>query len=134
MLSRRQVLSMAAPAAAWLADTSRSGASAATGKPRIGGAPTAFSVRARAARASGKPFDIVEHCHGLGMGAVQTYPPATDPESIRSFRDKLESYNLYLISDPRLPRTDSELPSFEAQVKAFKEAGAVAFHAAMTAR
>jgi 3-oxoisoapionate decarboxylase len=125
---------MAAPAAAWIAGSRTATAAPATGKPKLGGTPTAFSNRARNARSSGKPFDIIEHCHTLGMGVVQTNPPATDPESIRGFRERLERYNMYLVSDPRLPRTDADLAAFEAQVKAYKEAGAVAFHAAMTGR
>ena len=100
----------------------------------MGGAPTAFALRMRAARAAGKPFDIVEHCHGLGLGGVQTNPPSTDAEAIRKFRERLEAYKMHLICDPRLPRQESDVPAFEAQVKAYKEAGALAFHAAMTGR
>src|SRR5689334_3925035 len=134
MFSRRNILSMAAPAAAWLAGTRTAAAAPGTGKPKLGGTPTAFSNRARNARTSGKPFDIVEHCHTLGMGVVQTNPPATGGDAIRQFRERLERYDMYLVSDPRLPRTDADLPAFEAQVKAYKDAGSVAFHAAMTGR
>ena len=102
--------------------------------PLMGGTPTAFALRARAARGSGKPFDIVEHCHRIGLGGVQTNPPAIDPEAIRIFRKRLEGWGMHLICDPRLPRQDSDVQAFETQVKAFKEAGAVAFHAAMTGR
>jgi sugar phosphate isomerase/epimerase len=107
---------------------------AAQGVPRMGGTPTAFALRSRAARQSGKPFDIVEHCHSIGLAGVQTNPPSTDPEVIRKFRQRLEGYSMNLICDPRLPRQESEVEAFETQVRAFKEAGAVAFHAAMTGR
>jgi sugar phosphate isomerase/epimerase len=79
-------------------------------------------------------FDIVEHCHKIGMGGVQTNPPSTDPAEIKKFRARLEAYDMHLVSDPRLPRDASEVPAFEAQVAAFKEAGARCFHAAMTGR
>ena len=100
----------------------------------MGGAPTAFALRSRAARSGGQPFDIIEHCHGLGLAGVQTNPPSNDAEAIRKFRARLEDYNMYLVSDPRLPRQESDVEAFDAQVKAFKEAGALAFHAAMTGR
>ena len=98
---------------------------------RMGGTPTAFSVRSRR---GGKPFDIVEHCHNIGLGGVQTNPPSLEPDAIKKFRERLEAYDMHLSCDPRLPRQESELPAFEAQVKAYKEAGAHSFHAAMTGR
>ena len=79
-------------------------------------------------------FDIVQHCKDLGLGGVQTNPPGTDAETIKKFRERLESLNLYLISDPRLPTQASELDEFETQVKAYKEAGALFFHTAGTDR
>jgi len=132
MISRRQVLAVAGAAPAWLA--SSPGASGAAALPRMGGTPTAFASRMQAARQGGKPFDMVEHCHSIGLGGVQTNPPATDAESIKKFRARLEGYQMHLICDPRLPRQESDVPAFDAQVKAFKEAGAVGFHAAMTGR
>lgn len=113
--------------------SSRAGAQTGSNR-RMGGTPTAFVNHLRAARAGGPPFDIVEHCHKLGLGGVQTNPPSTDPEAIRKFRQRLESYGMHMVSDPRLPKDASEVPAFEAQVKAFKEAGASAFHAALTGR
>lgn len=114
-----------------MAAASASDAQSAPSISRMGGAPTAFSVRSR--RGS-KPFDIVEHCHSIGLGGVQTNPPSLEPETIKKFRERLEAYNMHLSCDPRLPRQESELPAFEAQVKAYKEAGAHSFHAAMTGR
>ena len=130
MISRRQMMAIAGSAPAWLASTSASRA-ATPDKPKMGGAPTAFAIRSRR---SGQPFDIIEHCHSIGLAGVQTNPPATDPAAIKNFRARLEAYNMHLICDPRLPRQQSDLDAFETQVKAFKDAGAVAFHAALTGR
>lgn len=160
-MTRREVLAMAGSAPAWLSPTTISAQTSSF--PRMGGTPTAFSLRSRAAgggrggrgpgapgaagtpgaRGAGAPggaagrgaggFDIVEHCRKLGLYGVQTNPP-TDPEEIKKFRAKLESYQMSLVCDPRLPQDASGVAAFEAQVKAFKEAGAVAFHAAMTGR
>jgi len=100
----------------------------------MGGTPTAFALRARAARSGGQPFDMIEHCHSLGLAGVQTNPPSTDPAEIRKFRARLEGYGMHLISDPKLPKEPGDVPAFEEQVKAFKDAGSVAFHAALTGR
>ncbi len=130
MISRRQMMAVAGAVPVWLA--SRSGLKGGTvDKTRLGGAPTAFFIEARR---SGQPFDIIEHCHSLGLGGVQTNPPSTDPAAVKKFRERLEAYNMYLISDPRLPKRAEDLDAFETQVKAYKDAGAAAFHAALTGR
>ena len=145
MISRRQILAMAGAAPAWSALNSSArtkGTSCPAGMstafaqaaPLMGGTPTAFALRARAARGGGRQFDIVEHCHSIGLAGVQTNPPSMDPEAIRKFRQRLEGWDMHLICDPALPRQESDVQAFETQVKAFKEAGAVAFHAAMTGR
>jgi sugar phosphate isomerase/epimerase len=124
---------MAGPASAWLA--SKSAASAAPANPRrMGGAPTAFALHMRASRSGGPPFDLIEHCHNIGLAGVQTNPPSTDPEAIKKFRARIDAYNMHLICDPRLPKQKSEVDAFDLQVAAFKEAGASAFHAALTGR
>ncbi len=152
MISRREILALAGTAPAWLGSSSQ--AATVPNKPKMGGAPTAFSVRSRggrgfapgarggaaggaAAQAGVRPassFDIVQHCKNIGLAGVQTNPPATDADTIAKFRARLESLNLYLISDVRLPNAKSDLDAFETQVKAYKEAGALYFHVALTGR
>jgi sugar phosphate isomerase/epimerase len=156
LMTRRHIIAMAAAAPAWLSSTAPSLNAQIKGKPRLGGAPTAFAMRMRAAgggRGRGGPdagrgagaetpgrgagpggFDIVQHCHDIGLSGVQTNPPSTDAEAIKKFRERLESLDMYLICDPRLPNDASGLPAFEAQVQAYKEAGARSFHAALTGR
>jgi 3-oxoisoapionate decarboxylase len=144
MISRRQVLAMAGAASvvsALRSSAESQEAPASVGTPiaikgplRMGGTPTAFMARLMASRGSSKPFDMIEHCHSIDLGGVQTNPPSTDPKSIRAFRQKLERYNMHLICDPQLPKQKSDVAAFEAQVKAYKQAGASAFHAALTGR
>jgi 3-oxoisoapionate decarboxylase len=144
MISRRQILALAGAAPLWAAlkpdaealSASQSGVAptAAQGFRRMGGTPTAFMQRAMASRGSNSPFDIIEHCHNLGLAGVQANPPSTDPEAIRQFRQRLESYGMHLVCDPVLPKQESDLSRFDSQVKAYKEAGAAAFHAALTGR
>jgi sugar phosphate isomerase/epimerase len=167
-MTRREVITMAGAAPAWLSSMTSSLSAQTKGRPRLGGAPTAFSNRSRAAGGArgaagrgpggGAPargaaqgagqgpgpgagrgpgqggFDIVQHCKNIGLSGVQTNPPSTDPEEIKKFRARLESLDMYLICDPRLPADASGLDAFEAQVKAYKEAGARCFHAALTGR
>ena len=115
MISRRQILAMAGAAPVWSAlrsyaevqgapQTAQTSA-AAKDYVRMGGTPTAFMQRSMASRGSAKPFDMVEHCHSIDLAGVQTNPPSTDPEAIKTFRQRLESYNMHLICDPRFPTT-----------------------------
>ena len=132
-MTRREVLAFAGAAPALFASVSDA-APAPENSLRMGGAPTAFWQRIEAGHASGQPFDILEHCHKLGLAGVETNPPSTAPDAIKLFRARIERYHMYLVCDPELPRQKSEVDSFEAQVKAYKEAGAIAFHAALTGR
>ena len=60
--------------------------------------------------------------------------PSTDPEAVKQFRQKLEAYNMRVILDIPLPRTEADLPAFDVAIKAAQEAGAYGLHAAMTQR
>ena len=80
------------------------------------------------------PFDIIEYAHEMNVGVVEASPPAMDAESIKKFRQRLESYNLRVIMGAPLPRDASGVEAFDAAVKACKDAGAMNLRAAMTAR
>lgn len=103
------------------------------GRPRLGGAPTAFSQRMRAARAAGKPFDIVEHCHELGLGGVETFLPK-DADGVKKLRGQVEAYQMLLVLNAPLPKGPGDVAAFDSAVQASKECGAIAMHAAMTGR
>jgi len=144
MISRRQILAMAGAAPVWSALTAPAAtsagarnapAAAASGNfARMGGTPSAFQIHLMASSRGGKQFDIVEHCHSLDLAGVQANPPANDPESIKAFRQRIEKYGMHLICDPRFPQQEADILAFDAQIKAFKEAGAAACHAALTGR
>ncbi|MCC7175329.1 MAG: sugar phosphate isomerase/epimerase [Bryobacterales bacterium] len=80
------------------------------------------------------PFDIIEYAREMNVGVVEASPPAMDSESIRKFRQRLESYNLRVIMGAPLPKDPSGVEAFDAAVKACKEAGAMNLRAAMTGR
>ena len=144
MISRRQILAMAGAAPVWSALTSSAGmqaagqddpsAAASKNFVRMGGTPSAFQIHLMSASRGSKPFDIVEYCHSLDLAGVQTNPPPNDAEAIKTFRQRIEKYGMHLICDPRFPQQESDIPAFDAQIKAFKEAGAAACHAALTGR
>jgi 3-oxoisoapionate decarboxylase len=143
MLTRRQLLATAGAASAWgvwatsqaaAAPGGSFGAAAPLTAPKMGGAPTAFSLRSRGARGGGQPFDLIDHCKSIGLAGVQTNPPSTDPAEIKKFRARLEAANMHLVCDLRFAKQDTDLANVEAQIKACKDAGAVMFHAAMTGR
>ncbi len=143
MITRRQLLALAGAVPVWPALRAAEswaagrgpGDSAVSAKyTRMGGTPSAFQNHWTASSRSGKSFDIVEHCRSLGLAGVQTNPPSNDIEAIKTFRKKLETYNMHLICDPRFPQKESDVGAFDAQIKAFKEAGASACHAALTGR
>ena len=100
------------------------------GKTRLGGTPTAFGVRSRAGS-----FDIVEHCHTLGLGGVQTMLQGIDPEPAKQLRKRVESYGMQLILEtPPFPGGEDQSFKFGVALQASKDAGAFCLHAAMTER
>jgi len=125
-MTRRQYLA-AAGSAAWLAQRA---SSAPPAMPRMGGSPTAFSLRMH----SGQPFDIVEHCHKLGLSGVETARPPSTPEAQKTLRQKLEAYDMRVIFNVPLPRKKDDLDAFDTGVQAAKDSGAVALHVALTPR
>jgi 3-oxoisoapionate decarboxylase len=160
-MTRREILAAAGAAPAFLSSMSSLNAQSQS-FPRMGGAPTAFQNNMRAAgggmrggapprrgpegagapaggRAPGEgrprsSFDAVEHCRKMGMGGVQTNPPSIEPAEIKKFRARLESLGMHLVCDPRIPNDASGLAQFEAEVIAYKEAGAHSLHASITGR
>jgi sugar phosphate isomerase/epimerase len=138
-MTRREWL--AAAGAASVASTALVGQAAAEaipnphGKRGLGGAPTAFIARNRANAKATPPIDFIDYCHSLGLGGAEVMGgPPMDPEGIRKLRDRLQSYDMHVIFNIRLPKRESDVPAFDAAVKAAGEVGAFGLHAAMTAR
>lgn len=136
-MTRRDVIRLAAAAPAALATATPAPApqTATKGKWRMGGTSTAFAVRSSQLRAQGKQFDQLEHCHSLGMGGAEVAPPSFEPDDIKAFRAKVESYEMYLSANGlRLPNGPADLPAFEKIVKGYAEAGAKASRCPQTQR
>jgi 3-oxoisoapionate decarboxylase len=70
-------------------------------------------------RAMGDKWDIVEYCHEKGLGAAHTTLPASlDAAAVKRLRDQIDRYDMRLTVGLRSPRSDNDLPRYEAAVKA----------------
>jgi sugar phosphate isomerase/epimerase len=116
------------------------------GKRGLGGAPAGFgarnggAARGGAGRGAGgggpRPFsdEFLDYCHNLGLGGAELTSPPTGPDAIAKLRDKMQSYNMYVLFDIPLPRSSADVERFDGQVKAASEVGAYGLHAALTQR
>jgi len=134
MTTRREILAAAGAAAAGMSLKPAFAQMAVRPLANMGGAPAGFPIRTRAAREGNKPFDFLEYCHNLGFGVFETRLPSTDPAEIKKLRQRLDSYNMRVVMDVPLPRTEADVPAFDAGLKAAKEAGATSLHTALTQR
>jgi 3-oxoisoapionate decarboxylase len=131
-MTRRELLT-AGVAATWLELKPASAETVAT-KALLGGSPTAFSVRAKAARQNNQHLDLIEHCHQLGLGGAETALATPSPDTIKAIRQKIDDYNMVVVLNTPLPKSEGDVEQFDTAVKACKESGATALHAAMTQR
>ncbi len=137
-MTRREMLIAAGAAAAALPGSLRAASDAIPnpkGRLGIGGSPTAFGARLRANAQAKPPIDFLDYGHSLGLGGVEERGgPPTDSAAIAKLRDKIQTYDMHMIFNIRLPNTEADIPAFETSVKAAREVGAYGLHAALTAR
>ena len=95
----------------------------------MGGEPPGFGHRSRAGN-----FDILEHCHSLGLGAVRMNLPSSDPDAVRQLRRRIEGYGMRVIISLAPPKDPGAVPAYEVAVRAVSALGAVTTHASFTAR
>lgn len=133
-MTRRELLATAGTTLAWLTTSRLPGKSgiAAQGLPMLknmGGEGPGFGNRSRAGG-----FDILEHCHTLGLGVVRLSVPQGGPDAVREVRRKLDAYGMRCIVSVAPPRTDAAVTAYDAAIAAAREMGAVTTHASFTAR
>jgi sugar phosphate isomerase/epimerase len=130
MMTRREMLATTGAALAGLSTPGLS-ATAAQGLPMLknmGAEGPGFANRSRAGG-----FDILEHCHTLGLGVVRLSVPQ-GADAIRAVRRKLDAYGMRCIVSIAPPRADTAVAAYDASVAAAREMGAVTTHASFTAR
>lgn len=69
-------------------------------------------------------IDLLEHSHAIGAGGVQVGVRNWTEQFARKVRDRREALGLYLEGSIALPKTTEDLPAFESEIRAAKEAGA----------
>ena len=120
-MTRRELLTAAAAAPA----LGLAGAASAAGEKvlkNMGLAGPGLGARIRAARQAGQEFDIVEYSHEKGLGAAHTYLRGElDAAEMSKLRAQINKYDMRLTMGLRSPRTDADLPAYEAAVKAASE-------------
>lgn len=68
--------------------------------------------------------ELMEHCHSIGAGGVQTTVRDWTPEIAKKLRTQKDKWGMYLEGSIGLPRNADEVPRFEQEVELAKEAGA----------
>ena len=69
--------------------------------------------------------ELLEHCHQIGAGGVQTTVRDWTPDIAKKLRKQKDKWGMYLEGSIGLPRNAEEIPRFEQEVKTAKEAGAI---------
>lgn len=67
--------------------------------------------------------ELMEHCHSIGAGGVQTTVRDWTPEIAKKLRAQKDAWGMYLEGSISLPGNADEVPRFEQEVKLAKEAG-----------
>ena len=127
-MTRREMLAGVGSSLAVLSVSGIEGAQSTMLK-NMGGEPPGFGHRSRAGG-----FDILEHCRGLGLGAVRMSLPSQDLEAVRQLRKKIDGYGMRVIVSLAPPKEERAVAAYEAAVRAVGELGAVTTHASFTGR
>lgn len=128
-MTRREMLAGTGAAMAWASVSGVEGlAQTAPVLKNMGIEPPGFRYRSRV-----PGWDILEHGHKLGLGAVRMSLPK-DLSTVKELRSKIERYNMRVIISLAPPADDKAVEAYEAGVKAVSELGAVTTHASFTAR
>lgn len=69
-------------------------------------------------------IDLLEHCHAIGAGGAQVMVGNWSMDFVQRVRDLRERLGLYLEGSIGLPSSADDIPRFESEVIAAREAGA----------
>lgn len=68
--------------------------------------------------------DLLLHCHEIGAGGIQVVVKDWADDFVNKVRTTREKLGLYLEGSIALPKKPEDVPAFESDIKAVKEAGA----------
>lgn len=99
------------------------------GSSRLGVCTDSYALRGRAARSAGEapfaePLRFLEYCHNLGAGGVQMGMGKRDDAYAAQLRRQAEQWGMFVEVTSSLPKEQSDLERFEAEVVTAKNAGA----------
>jgi sugar phosphate isomerase/epimerase len=69
-------------------------------------------------------IDFMNHCHQIGAGGIQVGVNGWQNDFAKKVRDQRENLGMYLEGSIGLPKRKEEVPAFDSEAKAAKEAGA----------
>lgn len=69
-------------------------------------------------------LQMIEHCSTAGFGGVQFSVRGWDASYAKKVKERVEELEIFFEGQIRLPKDDSDLQRFTAEVSAAKEAGA----------
>ena len=69
-------------------------------------------------------IELMEHCHKIGAGGIQVIIRNWSKDFAKKVRDRRERLGLYIEGSIGLPKTTADVPAFEKEILAAKEAGA----------
>src|SRR5690606_30018236 len=130
--TRRELMAGAGAALVTLpfSGTSLFGARQAPRLRRMGGEGPGFRFRSRAGN-----FDIIEHCHSLGLGVARiSVPRGGDAQEVRALREKLDRLEMRVIVSAAPPRSDADVDAYDRAIGIAAELGAITTQASFTAR
>lgn len=99
-------------------------------RKRLGIAQFSYNIRLRAERTGrvkgrlAEPMDFLDHCHRIGAGGIQMDFGVQNRMYTRKFREKAQSYDMFIEGSAGLPRTASEVERFDATMRTAREVGA----------
>jgi sugar phosphate isomerase/epimerase len=101
----------------------------AAGGKRLGVCVYALGIRSRAERARGNkdfadPIALLEHCHTLGAGGIQTPLGVGDDDYPDRLRSAAERYGMFVEGIAGLPGSEAAAERFDVEVRTAKRAGA----------
>lgn len=108
--------------------------SASSGRKRLGIDTFSYNIRLRADRQLRDPLNFLEHCHQIGAGGVQMGIGIRDEAYIRKLRGNAEKYEMFIEGSEGLPRSQSDIETFEKVVRTAKHAGVKVIRVAMGGR
>ena len=134
-MSRRGALAMMGGWAAGLAAMPALFAAGAQTRKRLGVCTYSYGNHWRAARSGANvPFtdtlQFIDYCHGLGAGGVQIALGSQDLDYAKRVRARSEKLGMYFEGQVSLPKSESDLERFTADIRLGKEAGAEVVRAA----